>query len=326
MSLKKLVIELTNACNLDCEYCFKKAGTSYLDIALLQRLLEEARSWGASKVTYTGGEVSLHPRFDDVLHRTQALDYRYAVVTNGWHFSRLLPPLIQTRGALKHIFFSLDSVSEPQHDKVRGKGSYTRVMRAAGSCVEHKLPFSFLVVVNQRNYHEMKSLGRLAARIGASGITFGHMLPTSPGLDERLSLANEKRRMAEAEARKLREDLGIAVSFSASETTDTCVSCEPLAGQMVSIDCRGFVSLCCQLADYRGSTTNNEIVADLNTSTFGRAYASFLSVALLQRMRRRNALVAGEALAKNPCDFCINTMGKTEWRSQVEPVDTMAGA
>ena len=326
MSLKKLVVELTNICNLQCDYCFKEAGTSHLDIGLLQRLLEDARSWGASKVTYTGGEIALYPQLEEVFQRTAALGYHYAVVTNGWHFDRLLPLLGRTRSALKHVFFSLDSASEPQHDSVRGKGSYRRIMGGAASCVEHNLPFSFLVVVNQRNIHDMESLAELVSRLGGRGVTFGHMLPTSHTLDQQLSLTDQQRRAAEAEARRLNGLLDIIVSFSASATNEASVCCEPLAGQTVSVDCRGRVSLCCQLADYRGSTNRKDIVADLNVAAFGTAYASFLSLALQQRMRRNNALLSGDPLAKHPCDFCVRTMGKTEWRSKPDPAYTTAGA
>jgi len=320
VSLKKLVVELTNLCNLDCEYCFKEAGTSHLDAGLLHRLLEEARPWGASKVTYTGGEIALYPQLEEVFQRTEALGYRYSVVTNGWHFERLFPLLSQTRKALKHIFFSLDSASEMQHDKVRGRGSYARIVGGAASCREHDLPFAFLAVVNQRNHHEMESLARFAGELGGKGITFGHLLPTSNLLDQQLSLTDEKRQAAEAEARRLGTLLDIIVSFSASASNDASVCCQPLAGQTVSVDCRGRVSLCCQLADYRGAASQKDIAADLNTVSFGKAYASFLSLALAQRMRRSKALLSEQPLAKYPCDFCIGGMGKTAWRRQPDPM------
>jgi len=145
-------------------------------------------------------------------------------------------------------------------------------------------------------------------------------------LDQQLSLTDQQRRSAEAESRRLNGLLDIIVSFSASATNEASVCCEPLAGRTVSVDCRGRVSLCCQLADYRGSTNRKDIVADLNVVTFGTAYAGFLSLALQQRMRRNNALLSGDPMAKHPCDFCVSTMGKTEWRGKLDPAYTTAGA
>jgi len=324
--LKKLVVELTNLCNLDCDYCFKEAGTSHLDIALLHRLLEEARTWGAAKITYTGGEVALYPRLEDVFQRTESLGYRYAVVTNGWHFDRMLPLLISSRTALNQVFFSVDSAYETQHDTVRGKGSYRRILSGVASCQEYSLPFSFLVTVNQRNHNELESLAKLADGLGAEGITFGHLLPTSQFFDQQLCLNHEQRSAAETEARRLGHLLGIAVSFSASAGNDAPVCCEPLAGHTLSVDSRGRVSLCCQLAGYRGTANEEDVVADLNTVSFGKAYLGFLSLALAQRMHRSRALLAQEVFAKHPCDFCAASMRKTEWRGQSNPMPTMVGA
>src|SRR2546430_3361911 len=143
MGLTKLVDELTSLCNLSCEYCLKELGGSHLDIALLKRILQEARTLGASKITFTGGEASLFPQLDEAFRAAESLGYRYALVTNGWHFPRILPLLDSTRRALNHIFFSLDSATETFHDRVRGTGSFQRILNATDLCQTYGLPFSF---------------------------------------------------------------------------------------------------------------------------------------------------------------------------------------
>jgi MoaA/NifB/PqqE/SkfB family radical SAM enzyme len=318
MSLRKVVVELTSLCNLNCEYCFKALGTSHLDIALLERILQEARGWGASQVTYTGGEASLYPELGEAFRLAVTLGYRYALVTNGWHFPRILPLLNDTRQALNHIFFSLDSSEKTLHDRVRGDGSFRRIMEAAELCRSSGLPFAFLVVLNQKNFHEMEQLSLLALRAGAAGVRFGHLLPTSEQQDRQLSLPHEQRRAAEMEAEKLDASLPIAVSFSASAGNKIAgACCEAFAGHTISIDCHGRLSLCCQLVEYRGASSQNDVVADLKTTDFANAYAKFLARAFVQRTRRDQALAKGIALAEYPCDFCINAMEKTPWRKEL---------
>jgi MoaA/NifB/PqqE/SkfB family radical SAM enzyme len=311
MNPVKLVIELTNLCNLDCEYCFKELGRSHIDIDLLKGVLDQARACGVSKITFTGGEISLYPHLEEALRSSEALGYRYAIVTNGWYLPRILPVMIQTRRALHHIFFSIDSAEERSHDEVRGAGSFRSVMHAAEACREFEIPFSLLAVINQRNFLEMEQLALLAEKIGAQGVTFGHLLPTSDRLERQLALNGTHRRLAEAVARALDLSLKISVSFSAgSSSRAPGACCEPFAGRTVSIDCHGRLSLCCQLAGYRGSAKNTDIVADLRNTTFIEAYARFLDVASERRACRDRALAMNEALAEFPCHFCVETMGK----------------
>ncbi len=124
LPVKRLTVGLTNLCNLDCDYCLRVAETQHLDFDLLHEVLRQARDYGVTDVTYTGGEVLLHPRFQDVLRRTAALGLAYSFVTNGWHFPKAVPVLRETKAALYRIFFSLDGPTEAAHDAVRGKGHF----------------------------------------------------------------------------------------------------------------------------------------------------------------------------------------------------------
>ena len=48
------------------------------------------------------------------------------------------------------VTFSLDGAHEATHDRLRGTGSFRRVMRAASLCVVKELPFSLSMVVTGR--------------------------------------------------------------------------------------------------------------------------------------------------------------------------------
>jgi hypothetical protein len=155
--------------------------------------------------------------------------------------------------------------------------------------------------------------------LGAAGIRFGHLLPTSKLIERKLSISDPERQAAEAEVRRLDSTREISVSFAASaRNTTPGACCEPLAGKTITVDCYGRLSLCCQLAGYRGAADQRDIVADLHTTDFGNAYAGFLARAVVQRRRRDSALARGLNQAEYPCDFCAGTMGKTEWRDPLK--------
>lgn len=318
MALSKLSIELTNLCNLDCAYCFKDLGTVHLDPSLVEKVLKQARELGATKVTYTGGEVTLYPHLAQVLKATTEHGFRYALVTNGWHFAKLLPVLQTNRSALHHLFFSMDAADEAAHDQVRGKGSFRKIMKAVSLCRVYQLPFSFQLVVNRSNLHSMETLAILGARLGAASVKFSHMLPTSSGIDDQLSLTENEMLAAEVEARALDAILKIHVEFTASESQTAPVApCEPLANQTVNIDCRGKLSLCCQLASYRNGNNDIDIIADLAHTDLASAYQKFLVLAAQQLARRNQALAERVPGARFPCHFCVTTLDKTPWQEKL---------
>jgi MoaA/NifB/PqqE/SkfB family radical SAM enzyme len=314
--LKRLTVGLTNLCNLDCDYCLKVAETQHLDYDLLSNILAQAKEAGVTSVTYTGGEVSLHPRFRDIIHRTTELGFNYSMVTNGWHFPRIAPVLAETKQAIYRLFFSMDGATEEDHDAVRGKGSFRKIMSAVSLCRIHGFPFGLQMVVTRRSVKSIERLAVFGARLGADVVNFAHMLPTSEDFDAILSLTPEERRAAEREVLAMDNILNIRVTFAAgSYAPEPGPPCVALAGETVNVDCRGRLTLCCNLSDFRNAVGTGDIVADLRETSFADAYEKCYDSAVRQRELRDAALKANNAEAEFPCHFCISTFDKTSWET-----------
>lgn len=315
LPVKRLTVGLTNLCNLDCDYCLRVAETEHLDFELLSDVLAQARECGVTAVSYTGGEVVLHPRFRDVIHRTAELGFEYSFVTNGWHFPKIAPTLVETKHALYRVFFSMDGATEAAHDAVRGAGSFRKLMAAMALCRFHGLPFGVNMVVTRRSVAAIEALAVLSARLGADVVQFMHMLPTSEAYDQKLSLTPDERRAAEREVLAVDAILKIRVQFAAgSSTPEPGTPCVSLSGETVHLDCRGRLTLCCTLSDYRNAVGEGDIVADMRTTSFQEACERVHRLAVEQRERRNAALAAGRPEAEFPCHFCVQTFDKTPWR------------
>ena len=144
----RLIVELTNVCNLHCSYCLRDedalyhSGANYFSVELLRRVVREAReSIGARVVMFTGGETTLHPRFRDVVEAVGAEGLTCSFVTNGWHFERVWPAVAANRAGVSHVSFSLDGPTRETHDRWRGEGSFVRLVRAFARCKAAGLPF-----------------------------------------------------------------------------------------------------------------------------------------------------------------------------------------
>ena len=326
----RLTVELTNVCNLHCSYCMRDEDAlyhtkaNYFPADLLGRILRGARAtYGIDYISFTGGEVTLHPRFAEIVAAVAVEGIQFSFVTNGWHFERVLPALIAHRQAVRVVAFSVDGATREAHDYWRGAGSFARVIRAITRCHVLGIPFVFKVGIRRDTLPHLEQIALLAARLGAAALHFAHLLPTSAELEAASALTLEEQRHAEQEvgvlARILKMPIGMAVGYY---DLDANAPCSPLKGTSCNIDWRGRLTLCCNMAGYRNADGEPDVVADLTREEFGPAYARLQAVARAQVERRAQALAAYAArglepdlYTGSPCLFCLQSFGKIPWRS-----------
>src|SRR5688572_24760418 len=121
--MPKIVIELTNRCNLNCQHCFsgRHGGRDDLSLAILAKILDEAHAHGFDQLSFTGGDPTIHRNFFAVLEQSCAAGYRFGFNTNGWNFTSIYSQLLPYRQQLDMIVFSLDGAKEATHDQLRGR-------------------------------------------------------------------------------------------------------------------------------------------------------------------------------------------------------------
>jgi MoaA/NifB/PqqE/SkfB family radical SAM enzyme len=327
----RLIVELTNICNLHCSYCLRDEDALYhtpanfFSVELLRRVVREAReAVGATQVMFTGGETTLHPRFREVVEAVGAEGLTCSFVTNGWHFERIWPAVSANRAAVSHVSFSLDGPTLETHDRWRGEGSFVRLVRAFARCQSARLPFAVKMGLRRDTLPLLEQTALFAARMGASALSFGYNLPTSAGTDDELSLSDEERTEAEQEVAVLARVFRMRVSLEVGyHNTDPEPPCSALAGTSCNIDYRGRLSLCCNLSGYRGAAGEADVVADLNAEDFATAVARLRGVAAAQNERRREALAVAAASGArpglqlgSPCLFCLQSFGKIPWHAE----------
>ena len=83
--MARIVIELTNRCNLSYQHCFtgRHGGDDDLPLAVLQEILSAAGQHNFDEITFTGGDPTLHRQFASVVRLTAEAGYRFGFVTNG---------------------------------------------------------------------------------------------------------------------------------------------------------------------------------------------------------------------------------------------------
>lgn len=314
--MARIVIELTNRCNLTCGHCFdeRHAASGELSLQVFEKVLRDGKSCGIEELSFTGGEPTLHPRFRHIIDRISASGYRFSFVSNGTTFPKIYSLLDKHRRWFLGVTFSLDGAREQTHDRLRGKGSYRDVMRAASICVVKELPFTFNMVLTADNRDETAELVQLAERLGSAGVRFGHLMPTPLTALRKLDLSPTQRREVEAQIWHLKRTAAIPVGMAPGYLSERALfPCGPLELEEYNLDYKGNLTLCCQVSGHSGNGT--DVIGNLTDISLAEACARFRLRVAAYVAEKRQKINRGELseLDYFPCWYCLKYLGKTSW-------------
>lgn len=312
-----ILIELTNRCNLSCHHCLdgRHRGAGDLKIEIIERILQNAREHGFDHLSFTGGEPTLHPRFIEMLTMVSEAGYNFGFVTNGWNFTRIYEKLLPHRNSLTGITFSLEGAKEETHDRLRGRGSYRRVMQAVSICVVKDIPFTFNTVITSHNRGELHEIAEISAKLGSRGLRFGHLISTPRIVSGNMDLSPVERRQTEVIIWQLQKTLSIPIVMAPGYYTTDLFPCAPLKMQEINIDWRGNVTMCCNLSGHGEDVGNDDIIGNLNEMSFSEAYGRLIQVNGKFQKDKLEHHSNGKFRDSDyfPCWYCLNYFKKVDW-------------
>ncbi|MCI0441549.1 MAG: radical SAM protein [Chloroflexi bacterium] len=313
----RVVIELTNRCNLSCQHCFtgRHGGNTDLPLELLQRIMDGARSCGFGELSFTGGDPTVHARFSEVLRMVNEAGYKFGFVTNGWNFATIFPRIQDRIANLNVITFSLDGATEKTHDQLRGKGSFRRVLQAMSICVFYGIRFTNNMVVTKHNRHELEEMVALATRLGSQGVRFGHLMPSLITTLQGFDLSPWERKVAEAEIAALRSRYPVPIAIAPGFHTTNLFPCAPLQMQEINVDCHGNVTKCCHLSGHGDGVGDGDVAGNLSEMSFAEAHAMLVRENEEFRERKLRHLQSGKFGDSDffPCWYCSVYYKKVDW-------------
>lgn len=109
---KKIYIEITDACNLHCQFCnHVHRKNQFLALDRFQTIMEKIIPFTDHVYLHVLGEPLLHPDLREILSICQAFQCKVNIVTNGIPIA-LNQEIIRTSHAIRQINFSLHCLEE----------------------------------------------------------------------------------------------------------------------------------------------------------------------------------------------------------------------
>lgn len=107
--LKKIYIEITNVCNLACNFCPQtKRQSEFMKMETFNKILEQIKPHTDYIYFHVKGEPLLHPQIDEFLNLSYEKGFKVNITTNGTLINKVKYKLI-SKPALRLVNFSLHS-------------------------------------------------------------------------------------------------------------------------------------------------------------------------------------------------------------------------
>jgi tungsten cofactor oxidoreducase radical SAM maturase len=193
--LKKLYIEITNMCNLNCKMCFRrfwKDALGEMSFEKFKEIFAQLKDFPSLKTIYLGGigEPTIHPEFLKIVEMIKNAGYRLEFGSNGTRLAEISDDLIKL--GVDKIMVSIDAPDPAIYRDIRGT-DFMSVEENIMHLQERKkalgkyLPeVGIEVVVMKSNVHLLHGILPLAHKLGVNHILFSNLMPFSKQLSKEI--------------------------------------------------------------------------------------------------------------------------------------------
>lgn len=189
---KNLAIILTHKCNLNCAYCLRGAGSDEkkeISYGTLKKIIVAAHRFGVRNTGITGGEAFLYSHWKELVKLLGELKWRVLWETNGVLVNEKILEFIKKKlGNNISFLVSLDSHKEKVHERLRGKGSFKKALKAIKLIKSHGFRFETNVVLTPLNMMNEKNLVayvKFTKKLGAYQACFNRVVNLGRGINQK---------------------------------------------------------------------------------------------------------------------------------------------
>lgn len=167
INLKQIYFVITRRCNLFCSHCIRSSGpgiTDYLNKDDFRLALEKIYPYAQNaQILISGGEPTLHKNFVEMCKIASELYPEVMVNTNGLRPKYLIQAHEVCQNKLK-VQISIDG-DEKFHDRIRGKGTFQRSLKAVEELYRHGIDVVIASTVGEQNVSSMYALDTILSSV-----------------------------------------------------------------------------------------------------------------------------------------------------------------
>jgi len=190
---RKILIYLTDKCNLNCRHCFLKAsplGKLNLSWLQIKKIIDHYSALSYHEITFSGGEAFISPHLKKAINYARKSGFnRIFVNTNGINQN-----IIQTFTPkdITKLIFSLDGLTPQTHEFIRGPNTFSRTVSSIILAQKKGFDVSVIITVNSLNFEEIPNLVKYLDKLKVEMISFNYTSARGNALKNQNLLITQK--------------------------------------------------------------------------------------------------------------------------------------
>ena len=190
MSPLRIELEITEACNLHCLFCYNNEVPVHLSYKRAKEIIDRIAQESVLELVLTGGEPGLTPDFLKIVSYATKKIPVVLIQTNGTLFSTEAFQELCTAG-IEGMNISVHGEKEIHEKITRVPGSYDKAIRSIQLCLQSKKVLWVNTVITKVNASSIISHLTRLKEIGVKNFTFTRFTPIGKGAGANIALSND---------------------------------------------------------------------------------------------------------------------------------------
>jgi SynChlorMet cassette radical SAM/SPASM protein ScmE len=183
---------LTRRCNILCKHCavlYSSEPSKELSTERWIGIIEKLERAKVFKLHISGGEPFIRGNIFSIIEAIFKKPFRFSLNTNATLINdNIARRLSDFKKRNDYISVSIDGSNPEIHDRIRGEGSFKRMLNGVKCLINAENSVSGFTVVMRYNFNDLPNIVRLVRDLGMNGLKINNLIPEGEGLKNYLEL------------------------------------------------------------------------------------------------------------------------------------------
>ncbi len=150
-------IQLTNRCNLNCQFCFRRRVTEELFLTI-EKIIKNLKVCNVKSLVLSGGEPLLRSDIKEILKLCRELKIGSVLQSNGVILEKNLPEILPY---IDWLSVSLDGDTAEKNSLMRSREQFNAIVKVLPLIKKNNINVKLGTVVSKKNYENIEGIGNL---------------------------------------------------------------------------------------------------------------------------------------------------------------------